>query len=60
MTAHLHNDPAPLVLAGVEYELAIYRRVNSYPRTLEQPVHGSPDGMTDTRISLGSQNGNPV
>ena len=26
VTAHLHNDPAPLVLAGVEYELAIYRR----------------------------------
>ncbi len=47
VTAHLHNDPAPLVLAGVEYELAIYRRLNRYQRTLEQPVHGSPDGLTD-------------
>jgi hypothetical protein len=47
VTAHLHKDPAPLVLAGVEYELAIYRRLNSYPRTLEHSVHGSPDGITD-------------
>ena len=50
VTAHLHNDPAPLVLAGVDYELAIYRRVNSYPRTLEQSVHGSPDGITDQAL----------
>jgi hypothetical protein len=50
VTAHLHKDPAPLLLAGVEYELAIYRRLNSYPRTLEQSVQGSPDGMTDQAL----------
>jgi hypothetical protein len=47
VAAHLRDDPTPLVLAGVEYELAIYRRLNSYPRTLQQSVQGSPDGMTD-------------
>ena len=50
VTAHLHNDPAPLVLAGVEYELAIYRRFNSYARTLEQSVQGSPDRITDQAL----------
>jgi Bacterial archaeo-eukaryotic release factor family 3 len=50
VTAHLHKDPAPLVLAGVEYELAIYQRLNSYQRTLEQSVQGSPDGMTNQAL----------
>jgi len=40
----------PLLLAGVEHELAIYRRVNSYRQTLEQTVTGSPDGMTDRSL----------
>jgi hypothetical protein len=38
------------VLAGVEYELAIYRRVNTYNRTLEKAVNGSPDRMTDQTL----------
>jgi hypothetical protein len=50
VAAHLRNHPAPLVLAGVEYELAIYRRLNSYRRTLEQAIEGSPDGMTDQAL----------
>ncbi len=50
VAAHLRKDPAPLVLAGVEYELAIYRRLNSYPRTLKHSVQGSPDGMTDQTL----------
>ena len=43
----LRRDGAPLVLAGVEEEVAIYRRVNTYPRLLERAVNGSPDGMKD-------------
>ena len=50
VTAHLHNDPAPLVLAGVEHEIAIYRHLSRYRQTLEQPVLGSPDGMSDTEL----------
>src|SRR6185369_253189 len=41
----LRNDTAPLVAAGVEYELAIYRRLNTYPRLLEDTIQGSPDGQ---------------
>jgi hypothetical protein len=41
----LRNDTAPLVLMGVENEVAIYRRVNTYLRLLEKAIHGSPDGL---------------
>lgn len=43
----LRRDGAPLVVAGVEEEVTIYRRVNTYPRLLERAVNGSPDGMED-------------
>lgn len=41
--ALLREDTAPLVLAGVEYVLAAYREVNSYPHLLDAGVPGSPD-----------------
>jgi hypothetical protein len=41
----LGTDTAPLVAAGVDYELAIYCKVNTYPHLLQNAVHGSPDGM---------------
>ncbi|HCJ35479.1 MAG TPA: hypothetical protein DHV65_14440 [Ktedonobacter sp.] len=41
----LHNENAPLVLAGVEYLLSIYRKVNTYPHVLEQGVFGNPDKL---------------
>ena len=43
----LRRDGAPLLLAGVEEEVTIYRGVNTYPRLLERAVNGSPDGMED-------------
>jgi hypothetical protein len=39
------NDPLPLVVVGVEYELAIYKRINTYPNSIENGVHGAPDGL---------------
>jgi hypothetical protein len=45
--SHLRGEPAPLMLAGVEYEIAMYRRVNSYTPTFQQAVNGSPDGLPD-------------
>jgi hypothetical protein len=42
----LRDDTAPLVLAGLQEELAVYRRVNTYPYLLEQEVHGSPARLT--------------
>lgn len=39
------NETAPLVLAGVEYELAIYRDICSYEHIAAEGVHGAPDGL---------------
>jgi hypothetical protein len=43
----LRRDGAPLILAGVEEDIAIYRQVSTYSRLLEKAVNGSPDGMND-------------
>lgn len=42
----LGADTAPLLLGGVEYEVAAYRRANTYQHLMERAVFGSPDGMT--------------
>ena len=47
VTARLHSETGPLLLAGVEHEITIYRRVNSYKPTMEEEVIGSPDGLPD-------------
>jgi hypothetical protein len=41
----LRGSSDPLIPAGVEHELALYRRVNTYPHLLEPGVHGAPDGL---------------
>ncbi len=38
----LHWNQAPLVLAGVDEDVNIYRAVSTYPHLLEQGIHGSP------------------
>jgi hypothetical protein len=44
--AALRYDRVPLILAGVEFELAIYRSLNTYPRMLDSAIPGSPDGLS--------------
>jgi hypothetical protein len=46
VTKFLMRDAEPLILAGVEYDVAIYRQLNTYPHLLEQAIHGSPEGLT--------------
>jgi hypothetical protein len=50
----LHNiladETAPLVLAGVEYETALYRTVNTNSRLIEYAVQGSPDGLSAVEL----------
>jgi hypothetical protein len=46
----LAGDTAPLLLAGVEYEVALYRRINSYPHLMKQDIHGSPDGVRPQQL----------
>jgi hypothetical protein len=41
----LLDDPAPLVLAGVEYLLPIYREASSYPQLMEEGIAGNPGGV---------------
>jgi hypothetical protein len=47
---YLRDETAPLLLAGVDYLMPIYREVNSYPHLLETSMAGNPDELTDTEI----------
>jgi len=37
----IKNEKIPLIIAGVEYLLPIYRQVNTYPHLLESEIQGS-------------------
>jgi hypothetical protein len=41
----LRNEQAPLVLAGVEYLLPLYKQVATYAHVLDAGVLGNPDGL---------------
>ena len=41
----LRGKTEPVVPVGVDYELALFRRVNSYPHLSEESVHGAPNGL---------------
>lgn len=46
----LKDEQAPLVLAGVEYLLAHYREINSYPYLLSEEVDGNPDDLSPAEL----------
>lgn len=46
----LKDEHVPLVLAGVEYVLAIYREASSYPSLIEEGVTGNPEGLSTEDI----------
>jgi hypothetical protein len=46
----LKGSEDPLVVVGVEHELALYKRVNTYPNLFEPGVHGSADGLEGGEI----------
>jgi hypothetical protein len=41
----LSADPQPLILMGVQRELALYRKLNTYAHLLAEAVHGSPESV---------------
>lgn len=41
----LKGSSDPLVPVGVEHEVALYRKVNTYPHLVAPGVHGAPDGL---------------
>ncbi|HEX2967122.1 MAG TPA: hypothetical protein VHO84_15160 [Syntrophorhabdaceae bacterium] len=46
----LRNENAPLVLAGVDYLLPIYREANSYPHILHAGIIGNPDLLSPEEL----------
>jgi len=45
LRALLTAETAPLVLAGVDYLLPVYREANSYPHLLERGIAGNPEAL---------------
>jgi hypothetical protein len=41
----LRDSKAPIILVGVEYELALYGQVTGHPHVLSEGVHGAPNGL---------------
>lgn len=46
----LRNEHVPLVLAGVDYLLPIYREANSYQHLLDEGVFGNPDELNTENL----------
>ena len=44
------EDKTPLVAAGVEFELAIYRKANTYPYLCPTDVQGAPNGLRGAEL----------
>lgn len=47
---YLAGDKAPLVLAGVEYLLPIYREANEYNYLVEDGITGNPEGIRNEEL----------
>ncbi len=47
---HRHQPPLPLVLAGVEYERAMFRAASKHPRILEQGIDGNVEHLSATEL----------
>jgi len=43
----LGTADAPLLLAGVDFEVAIYREVSTYPRLLDEAIYGAPNRIPE-------------
>ncbi len=48
--ANMHDNRSPLVLAGVDYLLPIYRETNSYPHLIEGGVTGNPEEIEEKEL----------
>ncbi len=39
------DNPLPMVIAGVDYEIALYHELSEYPALVDGGVQGAPDGL---------------
>jgi len=46
----LGQNPAPLILAGVDYLMSIYREVNSHPNLLREGIMGNPELLSPEEL----------
>jgi hypothetical protein len=46
----LQEEGAPMVLAGVEYLLPIYREASAYPNLLDEGITGNPEHLDPTEL----------
>jgi len=46
----LQNEQAPLVLAGVDYLLPIYRVANDYPFLMDESITGNPEAQKEQEL----------
>jgi hypothetical protein len=50
LTEFLEEDGVPLVLAGVEYLLPIYKEANTYPNLMDTVITGNPDLLSADKL----------
>lgn len=50
MADMLQDGRAPLVLAGVNYLLPLYREANSYPHVLDEGIAGNPEELSQEEL----------
>jgi hypothetical protein len=48
----IHDENSPLILAGVEYLLPLYRKTNDYPYLLDEALDLNPEDLTDSELHL--------
>jgi len=46
----LNGRSSPLILSGVDYLLAMYREVNTYPHLHVREIHGNPELLTTNQL----------
>jgi len=52
LTEILQGDRVPLVLAGVEYLLPIYKEANTYPYLVDKVIKGNPDLLSADELHI--------
>jgi hypothetical protein len=56
LTEFLQGDRVPLVLAGVEYLLPIYKEANTYPNLIDTVIKGNPDLLSADELHKSAWN----
>lgn len=50
ISGYLNDSKSPLILAGVDYLLPIYREANDYKELLKEGIEGNPEELTSEKL----------